>query len=362
MRSRASTGKKQGEGGGMEKEELGIAAFVVLLTTCGYRISADLLVRDASRKGPNKRSSSKASLDLEEPLSSSYTTPAEPNAMETTESTKDTSLTANDATDDTDGKRAPLMKRLKTTDLKSPDTKMGAHGPVGPVQRVFGTTELLELILLSLPRANLLRVQQVCGGFKSVIAGSIAIQRALFLRPVPHGLIHWSCRARRTDAVTPRLHPCPFGKYHWGFWRTADGAKTEKQPVFNPLVFNNLTRWEGRLEAFGFNLSNCSFPCTAYCITRIQRRSPRLHHSHHSWEDMLITQPPCAELRMTLLVESDIMRYGLCLEKSELEIRITSATGITMGQVQRECQRRLTGPVRELRPFACWMVTGCFET
>ncbi|KAK4979398.1 hypothetical protein LTR66_010520 [Elasticomyces elasticus] len=358
MRSRASTGKKQREGGGMEKKEMGITASVVLLSTCGCRISADLLVRDASRKGSNKRRSSKASLDLEEPLSSPYTALAEPKAMETTESMRDTSLTANNATDDTDGKRVPLMKRLKTTDLGYFDAKMGAHGPAGPVQRVFGTTELLELILLSLPRTNLLRVQQVCGGFKSVIAGSIAIQRALFLRPVPNGLIHWSCRARRTDAVVAPYHITPFAGYHHGVWRTADGAKTEKQPVFNPHIFNNLSRWEGRLEAFGFNLGNCSFPCAAYCITRIQRRSPRLHHS---WEDMLITQPPCAELKMTLLVESDVMRYGLCLEKSELEIRITSATGITMGQVQRECQRRLTGPVRELCPFACWLVTGCFE-
>lgn len=51
------------------------------------------------------------------------------------------------------------------------------------VAKVFTTVEMLEAVLLELPMKDLLRAQQVRKHWKQVMTGSIAIQRALFMRP-----------------------------------------------------------------------------------------------------------------------------------------------------------------------------------
>lgn len=51
------------------------------------------------------------------------------------------------------------------------------------VTKALTTTELLEAILCKLPMEDLLRAQQVSKYWKQVIAGSIAIQKALFMIP-----------------------------------------------------------------------------------------------------------------------------------------------------------------------------------
>ena len=52
------------------------------------------------------------------------------------------------------------------------------------VHQVFNTTELLENILISLPRRDLLLSQRVNKTFSETIGHPINLQRALFLRPV----------------------------------------------------------------------------------------------------------------------------------------------------------------------------------
>lgn len=51
------------------------------------------------------------------------------------------------------------------------------------VAETLTTTELLEAVLRKLPMEDLLRAQQVSKYWAQVIAGSIAIQKALFMRP-----------------------------------------------------------------------------------------------------------------------------------------------------------------------------------
>lgn len=52
-------------------------------------------------------------------------------------------------------------------------------------QAVLQTTELLEHILLWLPIKNLLLAGRICKRWRNVMQGSIKIQRALFLTPLP---------------------------------------------------------------------------------------------------------------------------------------------------------------------------------
>lgn len=52
------------------------------------------------------------------------------------------------------------------------------------VQQVLETPELLEHILYSLRPVHVLHAARVCHTFKNTIAGSIALQRKLFLQPV----------------------------------------------------------------------------------------------------------------------------------------------------------------------------------
>lgn len=53
------------------------------------------------------------------------------------------------------------------------------------IEKVFGTNELLENILVRLPMKKLLLAQRVCKHWHSLINGSIRLQRALFMAPVP---------------------------------------------------------------------------------------------------------------------------------------------------------------------------------
>lgn len=52
-------------------------------------------------------------------------------------------------------------------------------------QAVFNTYELLEHVLLHLPLTTLILINRVCRYWHDIINGSIDIQRALFLAPMP---------------------------------------------------------------------------------------------------------------------------------------------------------------------------------
>lgn len=66
--------------------------------------------------------------------------------------------------------------------------------------KVFNTVEILETILLQLPIRDVLLDQRVSRSWRAVIAGSISIQRALFLRPMKR-----SCNTRKSDICFVQL-------------------------------------------------------------------------------------------------------------------------------------------------------------
>lgn len=93
------------------------------------------------------------------------------------------------------------------------DTEVPAHATV------FGTTELLEMVLFQLDMKSLLKAQQVCQRWKQTIAHSIHLQQALYLMPVkasnfqrtPHPLIEEiilpQLLLRSRNFIIPGKHP-----------------------------------------------------------------------------------------------------------------------------------------------------------
>ncbi|KAI7170651.1 hypothetical protein KC316_g13952 [Hortaea werneckii] len=82
------------------------------------------------------------------------------------------------------------------------------------VTKALTTTELLEAILRKLPMEDLLRAQQVSKYWKQVIAGSIAIQKALFMRSgtVAEAAVDgvFRCTYTKADGTTGEIaiNPC----------------------------------------------------------------------------------------------------------------------------------------------------------
>ncbi|GIZ48536.1 hypothetical protein CKM354_001159000 [Cercospora kikuchii] len=74
--------------------------------------------------------------------------------------------------------------------------------------QVLDTIELLETILLDLPIGDALRAQQVCELWHATIAGSIKLQRALFLRPLLATFSHHSDKLGRNIPSISLSTPC----------------------------------------------------------------------------------------------------------------------------------------------------------
>ncbi|PPJ53873.1 hypothetical protein CBER1_03264 [Cercospora berteroae] len=74
--------------------------------------------------------------------------------------------------------------------------------------QVLDTIELLETILLDLPIGDALRAEQVCKLWHATIAGSIKLQRALFLRPTLASFSHHSDKLGRNISFISLSTPC----------------------------------------------------------------------------------------------------------------------------------------------------------
>ena len=126
------------------------------------------------------------------------------------------------------------------------------------VARVFGTTELLEGILLRLPMRDLLFAQQVNSKWRAVIRGSIKLQVKLYFKP-------------RSDLY---LHISQIFAGHKLF-----GISALKNPLLKPLL-----QFIGNLEFTG----------QEFVIDRIANPyylHPSWNNPDASWRDMFPTMP-----------------------------------------------------------------------
>lgn len=78
-----------------------------------------------------------------------------------------------------------------TTNTMAQNSASDTHASSGDtktaevIEKLLGTNELLENILVRLPMKRLLLAQRVCKHWKALIDGSLRLQRALFMVPVP---------------------------------------------------------------------------------------------------------------------------------------------------------------------------------
>ena len=175
--------------------------------------------------------------------------------------------------------------------------------------RIWGVTELVELIMLHLPVRDILFSQRVCSKWKDIIAESPDIRRALFLPPheevtvaqlqiklehIPKKL----AKEKMPDYSNLRLLANPLPRPYWFQESTPKGLPTGI--LVNPLLARFVT-WmvaDGR-EGAG--------RCTVYgrqCIALhpdrargdVLRNSP----ATASWRKMLLMQPTAVPLRVQL--------------------------------------------------------------
>lgn len=133
--------------------------------------------------------------------------------------------------------------------------------------QALDTIELLETILLDLPIGDALRAQQVCKLWHATIAGSIKLQRALFLRPM------LETPSQNNDKLGPIFSfislstPC-----HQAL------SDTNTYKTFTPRIIS--------LER--------SLPMAHHDMSSIKSQHiPYAASSTNSlWENMLLTQPP----------------------------------------------------------------------
>ncbi|KAK5719663.1 hypothetical protein LTR17_015290 [Elasticomyces elasticus] len=96
-------------------------------------------------------------------------------------------------------------------------------------QRVLGTPELLEHILLHLSLRELLTVKSVNGHFAAVIERSAMIGKVLYLQPITGAVVAWSPQVNVDGSSTPTDEK--------GEWRTVGGKVIDTLvPILNPFL------------------------------------------------------------------------------------------------------------------------------
>ncbi|KAI7485153.1 hypothetical protein KC357_g3009 [Hortaea werneckii] len=162
------------------------------------------------------------------------------------------------------------------------------------VAKVFTTVELLEAVLLELPMKDLFRTQQVRKHWKQVIAGSNAIQKALFMRP-------GSTAEAAVDS------------FRYTYIKD-DGTTSEI--AINPWVCD---------EDYEIFKNNDGL---AYMFA-LSRRAIDSHAPHGGFALMSLTQPPI-KLEMSIIYEcGDETLFHLCRGKHVCHRKISEIVNIS---------------------------------
>lgn len=213
------------------------------------------------------------------------------------------------------------LQEVGTFHLKSPVASISnpdsTSKDTSVMDEVLRTTELLEAILLELPVRDLLLANSVSKRFQQVIASSINIQQALFIRPEV-----------RTAGIQRRLNPLFFsdgdGDWYKQLHLSLRNPSTGLLNIFTPLGpdtaarYAKLPLYEGPLQEIG--------GVTVLTEDHLGPRAIKKYDSG-SWEAMYLTQPP----------ESIVVGFSLDAVNSLLDSLVVGA--VKMGEVLPMIQR-----------------------
>lgn len=193
----------------------------------------------------------------------------------------------------------------------APDATATPNHPVAAL-KVFGTTELLEQILLELPLRSLFPMMRVSSVWKATINGSVKIQRALFLQPCIRG-------------IDPEDFSFP------------EEANNDLSPVISDLHEHILASAE--------NGSHTLNPLARVIFHHKYRDNFEYHHfesvfnnnttTASSWRTMLVIQPPVKTVNVYLKLFMWCRK--MCPEKRESyslkDMLCTNEAGLTLGDI-----------------------------
>lgn len=170
---------------------------------------------------------------------------------------------------------------------------------------VFAVPEMAEMILLQLPMRDILvNVQRTSRAWQRLVNNSLAIQQAIFMRPVGHAPLRY---------FNPDPQVRTWSRERWAESEDAAGVSV----IENPIITNALQQILSHGPESFVNVEAA-------------------RHPQASWRRMFATQPPTAELAIALRTPQGYKREtltneeGLRLEELDLpwdDMRTLSITG-----------------------------------
>lgn len=161
------------------------------------------------------------------------------------------------------------------------------------IQTAFGTTELLEGILMFLPLPSLLRVQAVSRQWNQVIKNSSPLQQNLFLQPIKHEKV-WLVDITNLPAQQRPLRRDyqSFARIRCAVSPKSEALRLHHGLVVLPVSFNPLIPCDGittlpNLDAYAFHGTPLSFVLFE-------------QFKGQTAENMFLTQPPVKHLTLEI--------------------------------------------------------------
>ncbi|KAK5709652.1 hypothetical protein LTR17_019588 [Elasticomyces elasticus] len=203
--------------------------------------------------------------------------------------------------------------------------------------KVFGTHELLEVILSWLPCNQLLVAQRVCMTWLTTVTSSQKLQQGLFMRtfgPVLKGFLVPTSKALL--AASPEANPLDVlsgPRETFYRWAVGEAGPTAIVPLFNPMF--------PFVGHFSDRVSTINIPSSP---VQDGQQTP-------SWMGMLLTQPP--------VVQITIIDYSNSGEESKWNLGVTTPfpwgyshprhsqihnrNGVTLGDLVQHAKSMLPG-------------------
>lgn len=186
----------------------------------------------------------------------------------------------------------------------------------GPVNAVFTTPELMELILLELSMKGIHEVQLVCHQFRMTIKSSKALQKKAFLSPIPE--IKWNMRLAGNS-----LH---FEKDK----RTQDSSEEDgTRGVGSVPIIMQLNPLCDRQPTLERNLATFTAG-EIINFNTILSFMPKILHSRPSFWHTFLTLPPVTRIK------AKSVKWQANGWTEECDIHLKVSTGITIGDFLNE--------------------------
>ncbi|KAK7726754.1 hypothetical protein SLS57_003315 [Botryosphaeria dothidea] len=216
-------------------------------------------------------------------------------------------------------------RRSKPSDLNFLKGKMAESSPV---HAVLHTTELLELILLSLSttlpgtQTLLATIPFVCSRWRATVATSLPLNRALFLTTVPNR--------------GPQIELKPPGQLPANHCAPADLPRA-LQPVVNEFLVRRFRL--GRFDEPDADFDGGYMPMVSMrWLYELReewlRDKANDEEGGPSWKRMLIAQPPPRRV--------EIMVYGSSMFQT-VKVWVECDEGVTLGMLHDKCQELARG-------------------